>query len=75
MIADTGGMSTEILLKTLFRGIESTFLNPRNANNLWERIKKSISTPSPEVVAAIRNLTNISRRLSSKASFSCTDAQ
>ena len=65
----------EILLKTLFRGIESTLLNPRNANNLWERMKNSIATPTPEVVAAIQNLTNILRRLSSKASFSSTDAE
>ena len=42
VVEDTGTISVEMLLKTLFRGIESTFLNPLNANNLWERMRNSI---------------------------------
>jgi len=75
VIKDTGTMNVEILLKTLFRGIESTFLNPRNANNLWTRMRNSVQNNTPTLRTALQNLTTILDRLSSNASFSSTDTQ
>jgi len=75
VIKDTGTMSVEILLKTLFRGIESTLLNPRNANDLWTRIKNSIANNTPTLRIALQNLTTILDRLSSNTSFSSADTQ
>ena len=75
VVKDTGEMSVEILLKTLFRGIESTLLNPRNANNLWTRMKNSVPNGTATLRTALQNLTRILDRLSSNASFSSTDTQ
>ena len=73
VVKDTGTMSVEILLKTLFRGIESTFLNPRNANDLWMRMNVVIRQDTARIATAHANLTSILRRLSSNTSFSTTD--
>ena len=73
VVADTGIMSVEILLKTLFRGIESTLLNPRNANDLWMRINRVIRQDTARIATAHANLTSILSRLSPNTSFSTTD--
>jgi len=59
IVEDTGTISVEMLLKTLFRGIESTFLNPLNANNLWERMRNSIVQNTPGIQTAHQNLTRL----------------
>jgi len=75
VVQDTGTINVEMLLKTLFRGIESTFLNPQNANNLWERMRNSIAQNTPVIQTAHQNLTRLLRRLSSKASFTIAEIQ
>jgi len=75
VVEDTGIISVEMLLKTLFRGIESSFLNPLNANNLWERMRGSIAQNTPVIQTAHQNLTRLLRRLSSKASFTTAEIQ
>jgi hypothetical protein len=75
VVKDTGTMNVEMLLKTLFRGIESTFLNPLNANNLWERMRNSIPQNTPVIQTAHLNLTRLLKRLSSKASFTIAEIQ
>jgi len=76
VVADTGSItiSVEMLLTALYKVIESTMLNTRNANNLWLRIKSLVNS-GPALSAAHTNLTKILRRLSSKGSFSSTDTQ
>ena len=77
VVADTGSItiSVEMLLTALYKVIESTMLNTRNANNLWLRIKSLVNSGTPALSAAHTNLTKILRRLSSKGSFSSTDTQ
>ena len=59
VVEDTGSISVEMLLTTLFKGIESTMLNTRNANELWLRIKSNVNSGTPSLLAAHTNLTNI----------------
>ena len=75
VIQDTGTIIVEILLKTLYRGIESTLLNPRNANDLCERIKSSVAQNTPTLIRAHLNLTRLLKRLSTKASFTTAEIQ
>ena len=75
VIADTGSISVEMLLKTLFRGIESSFLTPRNAKDLWERMRGSVANNTPTLIRALTNLSRTLQRLSSKSTFSSTDIQ
>ena len=75
VVEDTGIISVEMLLTTLFKGIESRMLNTRNANELWLRIKSDVNSGTASLLAAHTNLTNILRRLSPKGSFSITDTE
>ena len=52
VVFDTGDISVEMLLTTLFKGIESSMLNTRNANELWLRIKSNVNSATPSLLAA-----------------------
>jgi len=75
VVEDTGTISVEMLLTTLFKGIESTMLNTRNANQLWLRIKSNVNSGTPSLLATHTNLSRILQRLSPKGSFSITDTE